>query len=267
MHSWFQNLKKQDNEKRLFHFRGSFGRDWNKTWIEYSAWSGRALRFEFTLKPRKSISLSLGLIFFSIHLKFPFFSFARWTKENRLCGFYFYLWNFSWSLWAKEHESSSNDPWWMHAYIHIDELFLGKGECVKDQIATTEENIYFKMGDKEFKMDTIKWFKRRHFRRFIPYVLFHKTRYSVEMEIKNPPMRSGKGENSWDCEDDGTYGLYGPWEFEVPTWQNRDESIKKAIKYYVGGVLRKAERYGGARGERGINSKSQYEFVGKKKVA
>lgn len=81
-------------------------------------------------------------------------------------------------------------------------------------------------------------------------------------------MRSGKGENSWDCDDDGTYGLYCCWDksLPIPTWQNTEECLELAVNMYVKGVLKDARRYGTTDKEnRGFNLEDVYTYIGIKK--
>lgn len=281
MYFWFQNLN--DNYQRLFHFRGSIGRKYNRTWFRYELSSGPSLKLKYQhgeVGDGES-QICLGLFFITLYLTFTlpekwYFKkrcIATWENphrefyltEGREYGFYFHDWAFVWSFHAKVMESSSKDPWWMHAYIHLDEILFGKWETLQDDMTQTE-NEFFSIGDKEFKMDSIKWNRRRRFRRFIPYSLFHHTWYSVQMDIKDPPLHSGKGENSWDCGDDGSYGLSAPWTGTTPTWMNKNEITKQAIALYVDSVNKTAKRYGGSSSERGIRANLPWNYIGKKEI-
>lgn len=263
MYNWFQNLKKEDNEKRLFHFRGAFGPSYDRKWLEYELCSGLECRFKFTIKPYRSAKLSIGLLFFAAYLTFPFFSFARWIKEKKTTGFYFHDWALVWAFMENEwgNGSSNRDPWWKRFYFHIDDFFLGKREALTDDLVDIE-NVAFKIGGKDFKMNSVSWHRKRSFRRFIPYALFHRTWLRVEMKIDKPPMRAGKGENSYDCDDDGSFGLYTNWPHEAPSYLTRDADAQKAIDIYVENIKQDAKRYGSGAGERGIKSSDVYEYVG-----
>ncbi len=285
MRHWFQNLKKEDKDKRWFHFRGSvyFGEKERRS-FDYSFASGPALSLKYTHgsgDEYKSL-IVIGALFFTMYFTFYLpkrFYFqkkciATWDKENpnrefylcqgRKFGFYLYDWAFVWSFYEKEHESSTRDPWWMSQYIHIDEIFLGKMEAIKDDLQS-EENIYFMLGDKEFKMDSISWHRWRRFRRFIPYSLYHKTTLSLELKITRPPVRAGKGENSWDCGDDGTYGMSTHWPHPIPGWTNRDAHIKQAIEIYVESVMRDVKRYGRSRDpRRGVAREDVFKYIGRR---
>jgi hypothetical protein len=257
---WFQNLN--EKKHKLFYFRGSISSsDNNKKYLKYEFSSGRSLKLKYSYGD-DGPQWTLGLLFFTVYLTSPIFRVPS-ISTGRDYGFYFYEWAFVWSWHARQFEHNSSDQWWMHQYFRIDDFFLGKPESLIDELGK-EENIWFKIGDKEFKMDSIKWTRGRSFRRHIPYSLFHKTWYSVNMEIEKPPMHSGKGENSWDCGDDGCFGLSAPWNFEPPKWSTTKESAKLAVQYYVEHVLKDAKRYGVSSGERGIRADLAWEYIGRK---
>jgi len=260
MNHWFQNLN--DNRKKLFHFRGSFqDKDYRKNFLKYEICSGPNLKLRYGCS-EDGPQWTIGLFFFTAYLTSPFLK-IPFLNSGREYGFYFHEWAFVWSWHSKRFESSSQDPWWMSQYIHLDDLVLGKPERLEHEICEISD-VYFKIGNKEFKMDSIVWEENRTFRRHIPYTLYHRTFYSVKMEIKDPPIYSGKGENFWDCGDDGSYGLSAPWNFERPMWDKRDQSAEKAVRYYVDHVMKSVARYGGSTSERGIRKDLAFEYFGRK---
>lgn len=87
------------------------------------------------------------------------------------------------------------------------------------------------------------------------------------MEIEKPPMRAGKGENSWDLDDDGCFGMSAPWDKTPPTWKTRDQCAREAVAYYVESAMRDAKRYGSGDGERGINWRDSFEYIGRQATA
>lgn len=261
MYNWFQNLNKEYSDKQLFYFRGALGPDYKRQWFKYELSSGFAFRLKFKICPYNALKLTLGLFFFTAYLTIPFFSFKRWIKEPLETGFYFYDWAFVWSCMKTDNEGwSSRDPWWKDIYFHIDDFFLGKMETLTDRLLDAE-GIKFKLGGKNFTMDAITWECRRQFRRYIPYVLWHRTFEAVDMKIKDPPMRSGKGESSYDCGDDGSFGLSCQWKGTKPTWANKSKCAREAVECYAQHVLEAAARYGGSKSERGVNKNDKLEFV------
>jgi hypothetical protein len=282
IHWWFQNLNDNPRDKRLFWFRGSIGPNYRSNWLKYEIASGPALRLKYQHGEAGdddcSSCISIGLGFVTAYLTFNlpsswYFkrkSVATWDNnkefyfiDGRDYGFYLFEWAFVWSLHAKINESSSSDPWWMRQYIRLDDLVLGRVEVLKDDL-TSIDNIAFKIGNAEFLMNSIAWYRYRRFRRFIPYSLYHQSSISVDMKIDKPPMRRGKGENSWDCDDDGSFGLHTGWKFESPTWQNRDKCAELAVRYYVDSAKKEAKKYGSGSGPRGIKSDSEFTYIGRR---
>lgn len=272
MRFWFQNLNK--NGGRMFYFRGYIGK------LRYEFASGPSIRLELnhgTISSDAETTISIGLFFVTVYLSLPlpkkwYLSrkcIATWDDnreftltDSRRYGFYFHDWAFVWSFHQKVGESSSQDPWWMRQYIHIDDLFLGRTEYMTRDIYDAEK-ISFKIGDKEFVMDSIRWFDATWFRRHIPICWLEQKQVRVEMKISKPPMRAGKGENSWDCGDDGVFGVTQNWKHARPTWDNKVEMIRLAISDYAQRALKDAKRYGSGGGEHGIRFTDQFEFVGK----
>jgi hypothetical protein len=79
-----------------------------------------------------------------------------------------------------------------------------------------------------WKLTTATWKRPRAF-----WVSHRRT--SSELDVPHPPAFSGKGENSWDCGDDGIFGLTSNATTEAG-----------AIGDYIKAVLRNRERYGEA---------------------
>ena len=224
-------------------------------------------------------SLRIGLLFVYIIISFPipkwmqstYKTKASWKNneeielwEAREYGFYFYDWAFVWHWHAKTMESSSSDPWWMRQYIHIDAIFVGKWEIVHDRIDKGHE-LWFAIGKREFKLDSIKLVKNKRFRTYIPMALYCQEYYSMDVEIKDPPMRAGKGENSWDCGDDGSYGLYCPYAGPKPTWKNRQECFEWAAKKYYDSYVENLDKYGNAHKEKNVDkSDLTFKYIGYK---
>lgn len=63
----------------------------------------------------------------------------------------------------------------------------------------------------------------------------YKRSVSSNLEVPNPPMFAGKGENSWDCGDDAIYGM-----------GSREITPAKTVGDYIKRVLEYRERYGAA---------------------
>lgn len=70
----------------------------------------------------------------------------------------------------------------------------------------------------------------------------------MEVEIKNPPKHAGKGENSWDCGDDGTYGMSRPYSGPdiKSIWLNQESVFEYCCLKYCEHVVRDIQKYGRA---------------------
>lgn len=268
MRHWFQNLNK--NKKKWFDFRGAVYTDTNRQLFRYQICSGFKFKIEYThgeaCDNQASSMIILGLFFATLYLTFHLPEswypkkrcVATWDNnreffliQGKEYGFYFYEWALVWKWGTKVHESSSRTPWYRSFYFRIDDFFLGRSEVLSDEMLSVD-NVQFKIGDKVFTMDNIKWFRKRAFRQYLPFVLYNHKWISVEMKIDKPPMRAGKGENSWDCDDDGTYGLYSSWKGSNPSWDNKKIVTREAIEYYCAGAIKDAKKYGRGSGEHGI---------------
>lgn len=263
IHFWFQNLN--ENKQKLFHFRGDFSKKNNfKSLLKFELCSGSSFKLKYCHDSDNGPSIILGLFFFTAYLssnifKLPFFNY------NKEYGFYLSDWSFVWS-WNKDMWSwNSKTPWYNQFYFRIDDFFLGQFEVVETHLGESE-NIKFEINNKPFLMNSIKYKKVRRFRRNIPFSLYHDTWINVNMTIDNPPMRSGKGENSWDCDDDGSFGMSMPWKHsEIPNFSNLEKCNELAVKDYVNSALKDAKRYGSGSGPRGIKSTDQFAYIGRAK--
>lgn len=283
---WYKkSLNRWFHKRWFFHFeKHQNGKQISSKEVNFEISSGFKCKFEYQHGEASDNSatsqLTLGLFLFTIYFTFPLPNnwylkkkcIATWKNnkvfyliEGRDYGFYFYQWAFVWSFHAKPNESNSKDPWWMKQYIHIDEFFFGKAESIEMTLDTHHAPLYFRLGTKIFKLDEIKLKRRKIFRTFIPFALYHHTYHTMDIKCENPPMRAGKGENSWDCEPDGSYGLYGPYNGPKYTWKNRDEVYKYCCDHYVESTMNDAKKYGGSSSKRGIMPTDQYTYLGRQK--
>lgn len=120
------------------------------------------------------------------------------------------------------------DPWWRRGVtIDLGDLMLGKAKYSSHELSETEVNI--PMPEKQYpatvKMHLDTWKRRWPFKRQI---------LRATVDIPGGIGHPGKGENSWDCGDDGLYGLTCPCD-----------SVEDAIGKVVTSVLESRRRYGG----------------------
>lgn len=221
--------------------------------------------------------LGLGLGVMTLYFGFPLAD--RWLDhrtfkatwdDNKLCtlvqereyGFYVSDWTFRWSWHARGGEWSSTDPWWMSGSINFPDLLFGRQRRVVTQLWSTH-NIWFSLGGKEFMIDDINWERVEYFRAHIPFSVYRKTKQYVEIKIGRPPAYNGKGENSWDCGDDGTYGLSREWHGSEVSHKTSNKITEEATKLYVDSVVASAHRYGHTKGEDGFTT-DEYQYIGRK---
>lgn len=133
-----------------------------------------------------------------------------------------------WSIWS--------DPWgderrwskFRRGSFHFDDYFLGRSVCSTEQLE--EKELEIPMPEKPY-MATVKlvrytwkrpqWFAKRMIR--------------AEIDIPGGIPFEGKGENSWDCGIDGTFGM--------TTGEVRD--IPEAVGILVASCLRERVKNGG----------------------
>jgi hypothetical protein len=133
-----------------------------------------------------------------------------------------------WDVWADQMERRSKDPKWRHGAFHFDDFLLGRSVYSKREIERRETVVPMPEGCYPATItlteDTWKrprWFPTR--------------RLSANVEIPNGIPHAGKGENSWDCGDDATYGM-----------GCAAETVEEAIGKVVASCLRDRKRYGHA---------------------
>lgn len=70
----------------------------------------------------------------------------------------------------------------------------------------------------------------------------------ADVSLEKPPKFSGKGENSWDCGDDGIFGMSFklPWEHTVKLYMNEvpAEANAEVVAKYIAEVEKNRVKYG-----------------------
>lgn len=139
-------------------------------------------------------------------------------------------------FWAKQHEWSRNDPWWMRSRLSLRKFLFGRdvhsstvreeGTCV---VPMPEANYpaTYKIIDRE-------WRYPKPLGRLRDVVVGVRRTSTTEIEPGKPVPVPGKGENSWDCGDDGIYSM-----------SVGGESVPTAIGKLVSSALATRKRHGG----------------------
>ena len=133
-------------------------------------------------------------------------------------------------LWAPCMSWSSREPWWMRWKLDIVETIFGRTQHTEREISRVETVI--PMPEKSYPclvvMKSEIWKRRR-----LPWASQKIVR--AHIDCKEGVPHPGKGENSWDCGDDATFGLTCP-----------AETVEQGIAKFVESVLRSRRRYGGS---------------------
>jgi hypothetical protein len=106
------------------------------------------------------------------------------------------------ALWEDPMEWRSRDPWWKKIHsIHFDDLLLGRVKYSKEVLRTADITIPMPEGNYAGKAEVQRctWKRPRWFAH---------VRIDTWVDVPKGIPRMGKGENSWDCGEDGIFG-YG----------------------------------------------------------
>ncbi len=155
--------------------------------------------------------------------------FNRGYHSGREFDASFHHGSFYWKFFARDGEWSSVDPWWMSWSVNFKDVLLGRMRHSEDRILETR-SVVIPMPEGTYDATVVmkleSWKRllgRRH--RVI------RAHIDVPVGIPFP----GKGENSWDCGPDATFGLC--CSADTP---------EEAIGRLVASVLRDRQRNGGS---------------------
>lgn len=136
-----------------------------------------------------------------------------------------------WTVWRDWRDGwSRRIPRWREGSFHFDDFLLGPSKC--SQRVVEERAITVPMPERsypataklvEYTWKRPRWFVRRMMR--------------VQIDLPEGIPHEGKGENSWDCGTDATYG--------ITTGECR--TIAAGVGVLVGSVLEQRIKHGGWR--------------------
>lgn len=125
-----------------------------------------------------------------------------WLVDRRECGIHIHSWTIDVKPWAKSDEWCRSDPWWTRGVsLDIPDLLLGRSRCTTEVL---REGIPVTIPMPEGMYSGVARIERRTWKR--PRWFAH-SRVSTWLEIPKGIPHAGKGENSWDCGDDGLFGI------------------------------------------------------------
>lgn len=211
MYFHYQNLKKEDNTKHLLHGRCWIGyHQFHAEWsIPTKFWH---IELAFNDYGETAISFRLALGLFSIYLGTE----NRWLYKKlekitvrkrrsytngRKIGISFHNGTFWFSLWEDPMEWSHDDPkWWKFNFTPMD-FFFGRSKYSEESVQEGDAVIEMPEGPyKATYKKFISYWKR-------PRYLFSKQLLRISIDIPVGIPHPGKGENSWDCGMDATFGV------------------------------------------------------------
>lgn len=127
-----------------------------------------------------------------------------WVPDERVCELYISDWTVRFTPWGRLMEWAAKDPWWIRGVrVNIKDLVLGRRKCTVDVLV---ENIPCSVPMPEgtyAAVAKIERFTRSRARWFTDVEV------CAWLDIPKGIPHAGKGENSWDCGDDGLYGIGG----------------------------------------------------------
>lgn len=166
----------------------------------------------------------------------PFSVIARWLLkrvkhyEDREIDVSFHGWALFWSFWNNPMEWSRNTPRWRHGSFNVLDFLFGKWKYSDRELHSEQAVVPMPEGSYPARviLSEVTWKRPRWF-----------TRRALRAEVKITDKRGiphpGKGENSWDCGEDGTMGL-----------TCGETTVEGAIAAMVETCLRNRRRYGGS---------------------
>lgn len=256
LHTWFQNF---DDSHHWVHFRGSVGRTWERDWFRYEFCTGLALSLSVQGAERGTL-FTFGLLFCTLYLTLP----VQWVQ--RQYGFYVHEWRLCAFFGSRPMESSSKDPWYYRIAWDIPKTLFGRAWHFEDERLTNyEQPILFEYRGKQYQMDKIRITDSYWFRSRIPFGLWRRKIQRMHLDIKDPPKYAGKGENSWDCGDDGSYGTTQPYKGPAPIWTNNDAVFEWCCRKYCEDTSGYIRRYGRASGDDVPPEAIGFKYLGRKR--
>lgn len=151
-----------------------------------------------------------------------------WLNDQRECRIDCHDWTIHVVPWGKSMEWCKADPWWVRGLsFDVKRFVLGRTHhstiTLKDKIPLAipmPEGTY----PATAKIVQATWRRSR----WLP-----STRTYVQVDVPKGIPFAGKGENSWDCGDDGLFG-----------YSVEGTSLEHAIAHGVESVLKSRRRYG-----------------------
>ncbi|HMT02299.1 MAG TPA: hypothetical protein PKD00_03165 [Burkholderiales bacterium] len=242
-------MKLKFNKRKFFYF----GEEGKSISIEICGFNANpAISFYIDGKER-DVTFHLGFII-GIYLTFTNFLPKSWYPQDksetygqlpgeRELSIKFHHWYLWWCFWKDNTSWSNTDSKFRSGYIDFAQLIKGKHSCEWNIIEKEMHIISFIEGNYQvevIKKNRIDKWQRWFSSKSISYEV--KAGYYVDNNwIECPIPIEGKGENSWDCDEDARYSLSMPAKNEEHDIKN----CKQAAMYFEYDIKKDRVRYGG----------------------
>jgi hypothetical protein len=147
--------------------------------------------------------------------------------EDRELGISFHDWTLWWNVWHPSTSWHSKTPKWRSGNFSFKDFTLGKRTYREEPYEIRD--VVIPMPEGSYKAKATLYNAIRGFER-IP---FERDCLTVKIDMERPIPFSGKGENSWDCGEDGIYGHTG-----------QARTIEEGIAHVVQSVLETRKKRG-----------------------
>jgi len=230
----WQNLKKEDSTKHLLNGRawlhhrpgGVFG-------VQWVIPSGN-VHVDLTVggcEDQLRFSVALGL--FALY-----FSFERWSwlQKLKVCADYherqiglsWFMHSLHWRIWTDPMEYHFSTPKWRDGWFDVSDFFLGRNKYTKVDQEPIPATI--SMPEGEYPA-TVTFFTQTWKRPRWPWP---KVKNGADVDIEGGIPIPGKGENSWDCDEDAYMSIGTSATTVEEAVQNAIESVNKRRVRYGG---------------------------------
>lgn len=226
----WQNLKKEDRTKDWLN-----GRAWLHVgnavfgcqWVIPTSKFGISFGIDANGDSQLEGNIGCGLFAFYWHVEGIRWLYKRINKSREISLRFFdsAMW---WELWHDPNEWKSDDSKWRRGTFRPLDFLLGKDKYSFQDKSREEIEITFPEGTytAKIKLFTSTWKRPR----------WPKARVieRAEVDVKEGVPIPGKGENSWDCDEDAIYSLTTP-----------AISVYEAVEKFVKTVNSRRLKYGG----------------------
>lgn len=166
--------------------------------------------------------------------------------EEREISLSFHGGSFWWNFWVSEEWSSwTKNKTWRKGCWHILDRIKGKHKCQRTEVERQQFVLPFLEGN--YNVEVIKNERKDTWQR---WPMKKSTTWEVKpgyykdgLFIEKPIPVDGKGENSWDCDEDATYAI----SFPGYPYKKEIKTAYDAALYFWHSMMKDRERYGSAK--------------------